>query len=164
MVVSGSVVSSISFLAESRRCACATAIGVAPRCCQNKRRRCRAPIPSRSANASTLESSSSPSKRSLVDQPQSTRHRGGSSIPSRGAPALGTAPQAGPKTRLKSGRGRRIIVDVFFLGRARRAHRPAENPRGPHRDEELPIEARVARQTSRPADFAIQFHKSLPRS
>src|SRR5882757_2676790 len=61
----GKFVSSISFLAKCRRRVCATAIGVAPRCFKNKRRRCLDPTPKRSARTSTPPSSSpfSPIKR-----------------------------------------------------------------------------------------------------
>ena len=53
----GSRVSSISFLAKWRRCGCATALGVAPMCLRNSRRRCREPMPRRSASISTPPSS-----------------------------------------------------------------------------------------------------------
>ena len=159
MVVSGSVVSSISFLAESSRCACATAMGVAPRCWMNKRRKCRDPIPRRSASASTLESPPSPSsapssisrsaRATVVEVPF---HAGG-------APTFRTAAQTRAKSGLEGRGGRRIIVDVVFFGRSRRAHRAAEDARGPHGDEELSVEARVARQTSGPAHFA----RSIPQ-
>ncbi len=61
MRVSGNPVSSINFLAASRRRVCATATGVAPRCSRNRRRIWREPMPSRSANVSTPPSSSAPS-------------------------------------------------------------------------------------------------------
>src|ERR1700685_2114684 len=53
----GKFVSSMSFFAKCRRRVWATAVGVAPRCFRNRRRRCRDPIPRRSARASTPPSS-----------------------------------------------------------------------------------------------------------
>jgi hypothetical protein len=52
----GKAVSSISFLAKCKRRVWATAIGVAPRCLTNNRRRWREPIPRCSAKPSTPSS------------------------------------------------------------------------------------------------------------
>src|SRR6266516_6255538 len=53
----GKLVSSMSFLANCSRRVCATALGVAPRCRRNRRRRWREPTPRRSASTSTPPSS-----------------------------------------------------------------------------------------------------------
>ncbi len=53
----GNFVSSMSFFAKCRRRVCATALGVAPRWCTNRRRKWREPTPKRSARPSTPPSS-----------------------------------------------------------------------------------------------------------
>jgi hypothetical protein len=53
----GRLVSSISFFAKCSRRVRATALGVAPKCFRNNRRKCRVPIPNRSASVSIPPSS-----------------------------------------------------------------------------------------------------------
>ena len=56
---------------------------------------------------------------------------------------LGTASQAGPKSLRLGGRGAREIAAILAKRHARGAHRPAIDSRGPHPNEEAPVEAGV---------------------
>src|SRR5215471_16562674 len=75
IAVTGKSVSFRSRFADNKRCVCATAIGGAPRCSTNKRRRWRSPTPNRSAKLRTPASSSAPSeisrsaRETVVDEP-----------------------------------------------------------------------------------------------
>src|SRR5579872_4639882 len=83
----------------------------------------------------------------FVNQSQGASHRGRRSVPSGGAPAFRTAAQARPKAGFESCRGGRKILDVVLFRRARRANGPAKDARGADGDENLAVEARIARKT-----------------
>ena len=95
----------------------------------------------------------------LVDQAQSARHRIRSAEPSRRPRrTLRTTTQTGAKTSFGSRRRARKVTDIAFLGGSRRADRPAVDAAGAHSDEELAVEARIARKPRPRTDSPIQSH------
>ena len=98
-------------------------------------------------------------ERAFADQPQAARHHARRAGPGRRARRrFGPAAQARPEAGGLRGRGGRVVADVFVLRRSRRADRPAINARARDGDEELAVEARIARSPRPIADPAVQLH------
>src|SRR5262249_13269349 len=71
---------------------------------------------------------------------------------------LGPAAQAGPEARdLRGGRAREV-ADVLVLRGPGRAHGPAVDPRGRHRDEEAAVPPWVAGAACAVAGLAVELH------
>ena len=133
----------------------ATSIGVAPRCCTNSRRRCRAVTPRRSASSSTPFAI----ERAVADETQRPRHDARRARPRRrGRRGLGTAAKARPEPGRLRGRGGRVVADVLVFRRSRRADRPAIDAGARHGDEKLAVEPRIAGSPRAIADPAVQLH------
>ncbi len=80
----------------------------------------------------------------VADQAHGATDDIGPYVPGRGARnRVRAATAAGPETRTLRGGGRRVEPHVAPLRRHRGAARPAVDPRGPHGEEELPVEPGV---------------------
>ena len=98
-------------------------------------------------------------QRAGLDQAERPRDRVGGAAP--GAEVrrgLRPAAQAWPKPRLLRRRRGRIEGDVFPLGRARRADRPAVDAGRAHADKEASVKAGVARLNGAVAGVVIEVH------
>ena len=92
----------------------------------------------------------------LVDQLQRARHHFVAAPPCAVAGGqFRTATQAGAETRGFGGGGIAVIGDVGRLGRRRRTDRAAIDAGAFHRDEEQPVEARIAAQSRLFADTRV---------
>jgi hypothetical protein len=97
----------------------------------------------------------------FADQPQRPRNRAWSSQPCRGSGrAFRAAPQTGTKPSFRRRRGTRKVTDIFLLAGACWTNRTAINSSGEHANEELAIEARIARQPRSGTHLPIQIHIS----
>src|SRR5262249_47004599 len=96
----------------------------------------------------------------LRNQAQSSRHSAGGSQPSRSSRgAFRPAAQAWAKAGFGCSRGAGEVADVALFCSARATDRPAVNAGAEHGDEELAVEARVARQPRSRADLPAQVHR-----
>ena len=94
-------------------------------------------------------------ERAFADETQPARHHARRARPGRrGGRRLGPAAEAGTESGRLRGRGGRVVADVLVLRRSRRADRPAINARAGDGDEELAVEARIARLPRPIADLA----------
>ena len=139
----GRRVSWISCLANSTRLVCATVMGEAPRCCWNRRRNCRSPMPSRSASASTLAPSPSSAPSAIRARPRETVFEVPRHEPRSGA-VSGRQRRQGRKPASCAAAALGIEPAILEPGGARRADRPAIDPGRGDADEQAPVEARVA--------------------
>ena len=94
----------------------------------------------------------------ILDETERAPDHGGRSEPGRGPRRrLRAAAETGAKAGFGGGRGAHVVAHVRLLGARDRADRTAVHPRRRHRDEELPVETRVAalaRPIERPATKA----------
>ncbi len=98
-------------------------------------------------------------KATFADQPQRPRNRAWSSQPCRGSGrAFRAATQTGTKPSFRRRRGTRKVTDIFLLAGACWTNRTAINSSGEHANEELAIEARIARQPRSGTHLPIQHH------
>lgn len=96
----------------------------------------------------------------FMDQPECAAHRGRGAEPSRRARRrLRTTTQAGSEARFGGRSGGREIADAGRLRTDRRADRPAIDMRAGDRDEESPVEARIAGQARAIADGGIEMQR-----
>src|SRR5208282_4540017 len=98
----------------------------------------------------------------FADQAQGTRNRIWSSHPcwSSGR-AFGPATQARAEPRFSSRGSSRKVTNIFLLRRRRWADRSAIDTAREHGDEELAVEARIARHPGSRTYLPIQFHLCL---
>ena len=103
-------------------------------------------------NASILEAA-------LADEAQSTRDGVRGAKPGgRSGRAFGPAAKTGAETGFSSGGSGWEVATVFFLGGRRGADRAAIDPTADDSDEELAVEARVARKAGTRAGLEIESH------
>lgn len=134
---------SINFLAKGKRRVCATAIGVAPKCLKNRRRRWREPTPSRWAKTSTPPSSSplSPIRRRARETVFEVPSRAG--VPGERS---GRQRRHGRKPASCGGGGTREIAAIFFFRCRGWADGTAVDHAADYSDEKLAVESGITRQ------------------